>query len=66
MPRIQSQELLFYESYETASIIEASARDPDSFIEVPWKYKRVDRIICKFNKLSVLHFYIYALPEFPW
>ena len=59
MPRIQSQELLFYESYETASVIEATARDPSSFIEVPWEYKRVDRIICKFNKLSVLHFYIY-------
>jgi HNH endonuclease len=59
MWRIQSQELLFYESYETASVIEATARDPDYFIEVPWKYKRVDRIICKFNKLSVLHFYIY-------
>jgi hypothetical protein len=59
MPRIQSQELLFYESYETASVIEATASDPDSFIEVPWKYRCVDRIICKFNKLSVLHFYIY-------
>jgi hypothetical protein len=31
MPRIQSQELLFYESYETASVIEATARDPDYF-----------------------------------
>ncbi len=55
------KEFRFFETYETASWIEAAATAPWSFIEVPWEDKSVARALGHFSKVSLLHYYIYHL-----
>ena len=53
------KEFRFYDTYETASWLEAAASDPDSFIEMPWEDKNVCKALGQFSKVSILHHYIY-------
>jgi hypothetical protein len=56
-----SKEFKFFETYETASWLEAAAAAPESFLEVPWEDENVARALCHFSKVSLLHHYIYHL-----
>ena len=58
--RNNTKHLKFFETYETASLIEAWATNPDSFIEVPWEYSSTSESVCRFSKITILHYYIYA------
>jgi hypothetical protein len=55
------KEFRFFETYETASWLEAAATAPESFMEVPWEDRNVVKALGYFSKVSLLHFYIYHL-----
>lgn len=56
-----TNELKFFETYETASGLEAAASNPDSFIEIPWENKDVKKTLGNYSKVTILHYYIYSL-----
>jgi hypothetical protein len=56
-----SKEFRFFDTYETASWLEAAACVPDSFLELPWKDEYVKRSLGQYSKVSILHYYIYYL-----
>ena len=49
-----------YVVYELASMVEGNASEPYSFIEVNWESPAVIQSLCRFSKVSILHYYIFA------
>jgi hypothetical protein len=56
-----SKEFRFFETYETASWLEAASCVPNSFLEIPWEDEGIKKSLCKYSKVSILHYYIYHL-----
>ncbi len=55
------ENFLFFETYQTASLIEAAATSPSSFVELNWDDESVSIALARFSKLSLLHHFIYNL-----
>ena len=50
----------FYEAYKMASLVQESAKDPETFLEIPWDDPSVIRCLFSYSRVSVLHYYIAA------
>lgn len=61
MPTFPTQRLLFFETYESASLIEAAATNADAFIELNWDVVFAQKVLRNFSKSSILHHFIYAI-----
>jgi hypothetical protein len=59
--RDKSQLFVFHRTYEMASVVEACAGDPKSFIEVDWDSSVVLKCLSEYSRISLLHFYIFAM-----
>lgn len=46
------KEFRFFETYETASWLEAAVTEPESFIELPWEDKSVARALGYFSTIG--------------
>jgi hypothetical protein len=55
------KEFRFFETYETASWLEAAASAPESFMEIPWEDRNIAKALGNFSKVSLFHHYIYHL-----
>jgi len=61
MPSFPSQRLLFFETYKSASLIEAAGTNVDAFIELDWEAVFEQNVLRTFSKSSILHYFIYAI-----
>jgi len=59
--RYKTRQFIFHNTYEIASLVEACVINSSSFIELDWESINVINCLYKFSKISLLHFYIYAM-----
>lgn len=61
MSHINVRNFVFRHVYENAALIEAAVGYPDSFYELDWSGKEVQSCLFRFQKISILHYYIYSI-----
>ena len=47
--------------YSTAALVEEAAHDPESMIELAWDTPSVLSCLARYQKITLLHYYIYAM-----
>ena len=56
-----SREFVFHKLYDMAAMVEASSDVPSSIGELDWENHNVMSCLVRYNKSSLLHYYIYAM-----
>lgn len=59
--RYKTRQFIYHRTYEMASLIEDCAINSSSFVEIHWEDPEVLKCISGFSKMSLLHYYIYAM-----
>jgi hypothetical protein len=61
MSREADRKFIFRKIYDVAAIVEASVNMPSSFMELAWEDPKVLSSLIQYNKISLLHHYIYSM-----
>lgn len=59
--RYKTRQFVFHRIYEMASVVEECVNNASSFMEIDWGKGDILKCVAEFSKISLLHYYIYAM-----